>query len=117
MFDHHCKWLNNCIGAKNYIEFVALVIITEIWMIFHLTFNLYDVIVTGTSKWFFYLEIITVIVDVIILIFVSILLGMHIYLIVNKKTTVSLIMERRKNNKIHPSNLESNTMEKSEENS
>ena len=27
-FDHHCKWLNNCIGAKNYFEFYGLIIAT-----------------------------------------------------------------------------------------
>ena len=24
-FDHHCKWLNNCIGGQNYSQFVALI--------------------------------------------------------------------------------------------
>lgn len=26
-FDHHCKWLNNCIGAKNYFEFFGLILL------------------------------------------------------------------------------------------
>ena len=27
-FDHHCKWLNNCIGEKNYQTFFALICLT-----------------------------------------------------------------------------------------
>jgi palmitoyltransferase len=25
LFDHHCKWLNNCIGGKNYVDFLVLI--------------------------------------------------------------------------------------------
>ena len=59
-------------------------------------FPLYlGIIVHGPYVWVFYLEIpgsFDTGIDIV---------G-HIYLIINKKTTKSLIMERRKNNKIHP---------------
>jgi hypothetical protein len=38
-FDHHCKWLNNCIGAKNYVEFVKLVVLSELFMLFFYVIN------------------------------------------------------------------------------
>ena len=75
-------------------------------MIFHLTFNILAIIANGPFVWVFYIEVVSAIIDLILLILVSVLLGMHIYLILNKKTTISLILERRKNNKIHPSNSE-----------
>jgi hypothetical protein len=28
-FDHHCKWLNNCIGKQNYRPFVVLIVLLE----------------------------------------------------------------------------------------
>lgn len=28
-FDHHCKWLNNCIGRKNYKYFASLLLVFE----------------------------------------------------------------------------------------
>jgi palmitoyltransferase len=27
-FDHHCKWLNNCVGSANYRSFVAVLVST-----------------------------------------------------------------------------------------
>ena len=75
-------------------------------MIFHLTFNVLGILANGPFVWVFYIEIVSGVIDLIILILVSILLGMHIYLILNKKTTIELILERRKNNKIHPSHSE-----------
>jgi len=29
-FDHHCKWLNNCIGEKNYHAFFRLIIVVDL---------------------------------------------------------------------------------------
>lgn len=102
VFDHHCRWLNNCIGAKNYLEFVALVIVSDFCLVFHTIGNLFILPNLRTSDWAFYAIIFFAIVDIVLLILVSILMGVHIYLIVNKKTTLSLILEHRKSNKIYP---------------
>ena len=42
-FDHHCVWLNNCIGSLNYKKFIILLSLAEILLIYILSIYLYGI--------------------------------------------------------------------------
>ena len=35
-FDHHCEWVNNCIGEKNYKAFITLIASLEVYELFYI---------------------------------------------------------------------------------
>lgn len=34
IFDHHCKFVNNCVGEKNYHDFIKLILALEVFEVF-----------------------------------------------------------------------------------
>ena len=100
-FDHHCIWLNNCIGYNNYRPFFCLLIM----VIFHSLVNV------GLGVWRFlyfhnlnfdYLSApliivyIMVFINVVAIILIGYLLAYHIWLYFKGMTTYQHIMEQRK---------------------
>lgn len=49
LFDHHCKWLNNCIGAKNYKTFLILIILVGVQSFYYTITGLMYIII-GLSR-------------------------------------------------------------------
>jgi hypothetical protein len=43
-FDHHCKWLNNCVGEKNYRKFLVLLTTTTLFVGIQFAVALYIVV-------------------------------------------------------------------------
>ncbi|CAG9476832.1 palmitoyltransferase, putative [Plasmodium vivax] len=110
VFDHHCMWVNNCIGKKNYKYFVGLL---SVLTIFNCVVFLFCIVFFAVSikhdlikdRWkhlygayndvLFYLLLCTLFVlNGIVFVLVIQLFGLHIFLISKKMTTYEYIVNR-----------------------
>lgn len=44
--DHHCPWLNNCIGKGNYSIFLIFLLINSADYLFHIVLNIFELILS-----------------------------------------------------------------------
>ena len=49
-FDHHCLWINNCVGKKNYKLFMLLVFSITIMLLYHISMQLFVLIEYFSNK-------------------------------------------------------------------
>ncbi|GAV76567.1 zf-DHHC domain-containing protein [Cephalotus follicularis] len=92
--DHHCIWINNCVGHANYKGFFVFVLYAVVSCIYSLVLlvgsltndSLKDENQNGGS--FITTYVISVLLIVPLSVALSVLLGWHIYLILQNKTTI-----------------------------
>lgn len=44
VYDHHCPWINNCVGARNYCYFYMFIVLMEVALLFTLCYEVYSLI-------------------------------------------------------------------------
>lgn len=132
-FDHHCKWLNNCIGSKNYRIFVWLIATLQGLTSFQIIVDVYvsarvldsndetDVVYQIYKDKVFYVALLmsSASLSLVIWLMNGNLIGMHIWLHFNKLTTYEYILkvrERRKasKSKVLPAHMEPSTVNQEE---
>ena len=113
-FDHHCNWLNNCIGKTNYPFFYALLIVLIFDLFFIGGVGIYIYIyasIEKKKKLVYIFNLIFNFIDLIIGINLSYLFVIHSYFIYKGISTYEYILSKENNN----NNKENQNGNKSEE--
>ena len=106
-FDHHCKWLNNCIGDKNYRVFIGLVVVLNIDKLLMMFYILMSLVTSYGNKdfGFFAAQVLLGVENFSVLGFTLNLLVFHIYLKCAGITTYQYLLRRREKSNMSKDNL------------
>lgn len=112
-FDHHCRWLNTCVGSKNYKEFFSFLILSDTWVIYNLVLIILELVNNEdltTTK--FVLLIAAAVSNIIACIPLSELIRFHIQIIYQGISTLDYLRQNDEVSKVSKVNVRKTHVEK-----
>ena len=93
-FDHHCIWLNNCIGVKNYRKFLLLCSSYLVHSLYTLGLAISEHYMEGSRDFRIGLSVVFMVMEALKSLSLTILLLWHAYLARLGLTTFQYLVER-----------------------
>ncbi|GAA5963173.1 hypothetical protein JCM3765_003634 [Sporobolomyces pararoseus] len=103
--DHHCAFLNNCIGRRNYFPFLSFLLSSTLLLIYSIIFTSYYISKRSTtfaSRWDSIGSYIILVMLVIVLIPLGGLFIYHLRLVLNNQTTIEMLRPKSSRGGLNP---------------
>ncbi|KAK9712167.1 palmitoyltransferase for Vac8p [Basidiobolus ranarum] len=95
--DHHCPWINRCVGWRNYKIFYLLILYTSLYCIYIPASVLYPLVTRYNGQGIHIEWLILVVLAALAGVFLTVLTVFHTKLIMRNQTTIENIRQRQKN--------------------